>query len=304
MKKKNVKHRRTKKKIRIKKTRFFLLLIMLALVVFLVPRFKSAAKYVYNIVHEYYLSSKDFYFASDKLSINHTEYELTNNWSGAEMHRIPINMTSKKNDKAVTDADITYTISVTKSDNITATPSKQTGTILGNNHAAPGVEGLNEDYFEVYISPSGGSALPEGSVAWVEITVQSISPYEQTLTGKIYVEVGSAKISYEIIDAVNQPYLTVNITNSQSVGANVTLNYSPAAVLLDMTDRFYLNATNNTSQQISNYTYLNSITSYVDSLSTTSVKFYKVDATQNYSYTGGAGTPIITLTTPSPPATN
>ena len=302
MKKKKVKYKKTEKTV--KRIRLILLLLFVVLIVFFTPKFKSAARYVYNVVHEYYLSSKDFYFASDKLSINHTEYEITNNWSGAEPYTIPINMTSKKNDKAVTDADITYTISVSKSDNITATPSKLTGTILGNNHAAPGVEGLNGDFFSVDISPSGGTALGEGEIAWVEITVTSTSPYEQTLSGKIIVEVGSAEISYEIIDAVNQPFLTVNITNSQSVGANVTLNYNPTVVLLDMTDRFYLNATSNASQQINSYTYLNSITSFVDSLSTTSVKFYKVDSTQNYSYTGGSGTPIITLSTPVIPATN
>ena len=114
--------------------------------------------------------------------------------------------------------------------------------------------------------------------------------------GKLIIEVGSADISYEIIDAVNQPYLTVNITNSQSTGANVTLTYDPTVVLLDMTSRFYLNATANDTQQINNYSYLKSITSYVESLSTTTVRFYKNDSSQDYTYTPGSGvTPVIAL---------
>jgi len=96
VKKRVSKNTKNRKKIKIKSTRPIALLIVFVVLVFLTPKFISTARYVYNVVHEYYLSSKDFYFASDKLSINHTEYEYTNNWSGAEMHRIPINMSSKK----------------------------------------------------------------------------------------------------------------------------------------------------------------------------------------------------------------
>lgn len=274
-----------------KRTNIILLLILFFVIVYLTPRFLSAAKYVYNVIHEHYLSSKDFYFKSDKLSINHTEYEITNNWSGAETYTIPVNMSSKENDMSYTESDIEYTITCQCSDNITYTLSKTSGTIVGSLNG-----GVNEDYFSVDINPANNVALSEGEMAWVEITATSTSPYSQTLTGKLIVEVGSSEISYEIIDAANQPYLTVNITNSQSIGSNVTLSYNPQIVLLDMNDRFYLNSVSNSSQQINSYTYLNSITSFVNSLSTTTVKFYKIDATQNYSYNSMSNTtPIITL---------
>ena len=75
---------RKNNKRKVKKINPIVLLIIFIIVIFLTPRFVSTAKYVYNAIHEHYLSSKDFYFSSDKLSINHTEYEITNNWSGAE----------------------------------------------------------------------------------------------------------------------------------------------------------------------------------------------------------------------------
>ena len=286
------------RKLKFKTYKPIALLIVLILVAFLSPKIISTARYVYNVAHEYYLMSKDFYFASDILTRSGLEYEITNNWTGAERYKIPVNMSSKKNDKAVIDADITYDITVSCSDNVTATPSKNSGTILGYNHHYddPPLDGLNGDYFEVYVYPANNTPLPEGAKAWVDITVESTSPYVQQLSGRIKISVGSAEISYEIIDAVNQPYLTVNITNSQSVGADVTLSYDPTDVLLDMTDRFYLNSTDTDDETINTYTYLNSVTSFVDSLSTTTVKFYKIDPTQNYSYSG-TGTPIITLTT-------
>ena len=288
-KKKEVKKKNTRKVIKINP---IVLLIILAIVIFLTPKFVSTAKYIYNAIHEHYLSSKDFYFSSDKLSINHTEYEITNNWSGAEPYIITVNMSSKENDMAYTEADINYNISFTCSDNVQCTLNKTTSTIVGR-----GNSGVNEDYFTVTISPSGNTALAEGEQAWVDITASSTSPYTQTITGKLILEVGSADISYEIIDKANQQYLTVNITNSQSVGANVTLSYDPNVVLLDMTSRFRLNSAGNTNSQLNGYNYFNSITSYVESLSTTTVKFYKEDATQDYSYVNGSSaTPVITLT--------
>ena len=288
-KKKEVKKKNTRKVIKMNP---IVLLIILTIVIFLTPKFVSTAKYIYNAIHEHYLSSKDFYFSSDKLSINHTEYEITNNWSGAEPYIITVNMSSKENDMAYTEADINYNISYTCSDNVQCTLNKTTSTIVGR-----GNSGVNEDYFTVTISPSGNTALAEGEQAWVDITASSTSPYTQTITGKLILEVGSADISYEIIDKANQQYLTVNITNSQSVGANITLSYDPNVVLLDMTSRFRLNSAGNTNSQLNGYNYFNSITSYVESLSTTTVKFYKEDATQDYSYVNGSSaTPVITLT--------
>jgi len=283
-----------KRRIKVKKMNPIALVIILLIVVFLTPSFVSMARYVYNVIHEHYLASKDFYFSSDKLNINKTSYEISDTWNGAQTCPIPVNMSSKKNDLAYTGADIRYTITVDAcSPNVTATPSKATGTIEGTDeHTGSGV---NKDYFIINVTPVG-TALSEGEKAWVDVTVKSTEPYEQTLQGRLIVEVSSSDISYEIIDAVNQPYLTVNITNSQNTGANVTLSYSPSVVLLDMTNRYYINNTGKTTQVIDNYTFLNSITSYVDLLSTTSVKFYKVDATQNYSYgAGSTGTPVITL---------
>ena len=216
------------------------------------------------------------------------------NWDGVNHQLLEFNMNSYKNNSVTSPSDITYTIKkkcVTTA-NITCTLSKASGTIIGSaNH------GVNEDYFTVSINPAGNNALSEGETAWVDITATSTAPYSETLSGKLILEVGSSEISYEIIDSANQPYLTVNITNSQSVGSNITLSYSPQVVLLDMNDRFYLNSSTSTDVQQNNYTYLNSITSFVNPLSTTTVKFYKINSAQNYSYNSMSNTtPIITLT--------
>ncbi len=282
---------RNKLKKRVHTINILILLIVLLVLVFFTPNIISTARYVYNAVHDNYVSSQDFYFASDKLSLEHTEYQATNNWSGAATYEITINMTSKKNDMATTESDIEYDIRFTCSDNVECTLSKTHGTIVGW-----GNDGDNVDWFKIYVNPKDGRVLNNTEVAWVEVTAESTSPYSQEISGRIILEVGSSNIYYEIMDSADSPYLTVNIVNSSPQNANVTLSYSPSQVLLDMTSHFYLNATANTTQTINGYSYINSITSNVSSLSTTSVKFYKVDPTQNYIYLSSDNhTPIITL---------
>ena len=281
--------RRRKRK---KTNRILLLCIVIVILIFLVPMMTSLSKYIYNAVHDYYLGSKGFYFNSDKLSTNHTEFEIANNWSGAETYTITINLNSKKNDLVFAETDIDYTINFTHSDNIECSISKTSGTIPGSANG-----GINEDYFIITINPAGGVGLPNGAQTWVEVEVTSTAPYESTLSGRLYVGVGAEDITYEIMDVPGNPYLEVNITNSLDTDEDVTLEFDPNVILLDMTSSFRLNATATTTEQINGYDYINSVTSQVKSLETTTVRFYKVDPSQDYTYQAGdTGTPVVTLT--------
>lgn len=268
------------------------ILIVLTILAFLVPIMTSLSKYVYNAIHDYYLGTKGFYFNSDKLSSNHSEFEIANNWSGAETYTITINLNSKKNDLVFAETDIDYEIEYTHSDNIECTISKTSGTIIGSANG-----GINEDYFIITINPAAGTSLPNGATTWVEIEVTSTSPYVATLSGKLMVGVGTEDINYEIMDSVNNPYLEVNITNSLNTGKDVTLSFDPNVILLDMTNKFTLNSSAKTTVQINGYDYVNTVTSYVGSLETITVKFYKVDPSQDYTYQAGdTKTPVVTLT--------
>lgn len=282
----------TRRRKRKNNNRIIPILIVLVILIFLVPTMTSFAKYVYNAVHDYYLGTKGFYFNSDKLTSNHSEFEIANNWSGAETYQITVNLNSKKNDLVFAETDIDYEISFTNSDNIVCSISKTSGTIRGS---ASG--GINEDYFIITINPANGTGLANGVQTWVDIEVTSTSPYVATLSGKLYVGVGTEDITYEIIDTPDNPYLEVNITNSLDTGEDVTLSFDPNVILLDMTSSFRINATAIATQDINGYAYVNTVTSYVGSLETTTVKFYKVDLSQDYTYQAGdTGTPVVILT--------
>lgn len=282
----------TRKRRRKNNNRIIPILIVLVILIFLTPKMTSLAKYVYNAVHDYYLGTKGFYFNSDKLTSTGSEFEIANNWSGAETYQITVNLNSKKNDLVFAETDIDYEISFTHSDNIVCSISKTSGTIKGSTSG-----GINEDYFTIAINPANGTGLANGVQTWVDIEVKSTSPYVATLSGRLYVGVGTADITYEIMDSADSPYMEVNITNSLNEGKDVTLTFDPTVVLLDMTSSFRLNATNITTQEINNYNYVNIVTSYVGSLETTTVKFYKIDPSQDYTYQAGDTiTPIVTLT--------
>ena len=64
----------------------------------------------------------------------------------------------------------------------------------------------------------------------------------------------------------------------------IDLSFDPSKVRLDMTNSNYLNASNVSTEQIDNYDYINGITFKVDALSSTVVRFYKVDASLDYTY--------------------
>lgn len=279
------------RKRRRKSNKKIILLLIAVLILYFIGSKISLAKYVYNAVHDFYLGSKGFFFNSDKLSVNKSEFEIENNWSGAETYYITINMNSKKNDLVFAESDIVYNIKCTSSDNIECTLSKEKGTIIGSANG-----GVNEDYFIVTINPATGTTLKSGDTAWIEIEVTSESPYVQTLSGKLIIGVGAEDITYEIIDSPNTPYAEVNITNSLNEEKLVTLAYDYKTVLIDMTNNFTINATNKVTEKYNGYDYIKEITSKIGPLETISIKFYKIKLTEDYTYEiGDKKTPIISL---------
>ena len=63
-----------------------------------------------------------------------------------------------------------------------------------------------------------------------------------------------------------------------------------------MTNSNYLNATNVTTQNIGGIDYINGITFEIEPISSTVVRFYKNDVSQDYTYPITNNTSIITVT--------
>lgn len=302
---------RNNKKYKIKQ-----LFIILILAICSITLVTTLGRYVVNTVNDFFLRTKEFYFASDKLNVNSAYYQI-DNWTGVDSYSITVNMNSRLNNLKAATYDINYNISYTCSSNLTCQLSKTSGTILAS---------TNTDYFNLILTPN--TTLSVGDTVWVKIVATSTSNYTKKLEATFVLRVGKEKISYEIVDSQSSKYMDLNITNtlsyytvgeafdSYAVGdridvdtyvnlssankskcysATITISFDPTVVILDMTNENYLKATNVSTTTINGNSYINGMTFKIDPISSAVVRFYKNDVNQNYTYPITNTTSIITV---------
>ena len=305
-------------KLKYKRKQLFILLILL---MFIISFVVVLARYVTNNVSDFFLRSKEFYFYSDKLEENTAVYQI-DNWSGVDEYPIIINMNSRLNNLKATSYDIGYNITYNcTTDNAICQLSKSTGIIHSSD---------NTDSFTLTITPN--TQLDTGDKVTVEIEVTSTSTYTKTLKGRFTLVVGKEDITYEITDSVNSPYMDLRITNTLSyytarqqftegdktytvgykidsdtylslsaenkakcASAIVTISFNPNQVIMDMTDETYQQATNLQTTTIDGKTYISGLTINVDAISSKSLRFYKADTSQDYTYPNGTNPLILTI---------
>ena len=274
-------------------------------------------RYVTNTINNFFVRSKEFYFYSDKLSEDNSVYQV-NNWSGVDDYVITINMNSRDNNIEAATYDIGYDITYTCSDNAICQLSKTSGTILAN---------TNSDFFNLTITPN--TQLSTGDRVVVEVEVNSTAPYKKTLKGKFTLVVGKEKLSYQITDSAQSPYMILSMTNtlsyynvkeafgSYTVGqkididtylaltdeekkkcysAIVKIQFNPNEILFDVTNSAYSDATGMTTTTIDGKTYINGFSITIDAISSREIRFYKADVSQNYTYPNDNNSSIVTIT--------
>ena len=189
----------------------------------------------------------------------------------------------------------------------------------------------NKDYFNITVKPKINVTLDDDDYVFVTVEAESISPYKQTLRGEFKIIIGNMGMSYKIQDSNYSPYLEVIVTNTlnyytvdTAFGAyakdstltiyeynglsaedkakchsmRITMSFNPNDVVMDTTTGMYLIAADNhqtTDTQKNSYTYINSITFDIDAEESKVVKFYKTDASQNYTYPFGTSTSIVAV---------
>jgi len=189
------------------------------------------------------------------------------------------------------------------------------------------MNGNNTDSFTITMDPN--VTLNGGDSIWLEVTANATSPYTKSLSGRFQINVGEYGLSYEIQDVARSPYLDFKITNtidyykvytafdSYNVGdkleineylalsdinkakcaaSRITLSFDPSLFRLDMTSEAYIKNVATTTTTLSDgYDYLNSVTFGMDALDSLSVRFYKFDTNNNYTYPYITSTPVITF---------
>lgn len=280
----------------------------------------SFGRYIYKEIRDFYLSTKKFYFNSDKLSEKKAIYRVEN-WSGVGSYSLTINMNSYENNNLYSEEDINYEIEYTCSSSVTCDIEEgETNREITAN--------TNKDSFTIVLNVPTTKIFDTGDSVDIEIKAKSTSPYKKELSAKFTLVVGQYGLAYQIEDSPNSPYLNVRITNTldyyivkeafddyavdthidietylkltdenknKCASAIINLEFDPTKVSLDMTNNAYLNAINTSTTQINNYEYINKISFKIEALSSFMVKFYKSDTTLDYTYPG-ATSPIIKVT--------
>lgn len=309
------------------------LITIIVIVLIIVSYFTSSfGRYALNFVNDFYLRSKEFYFYSNKLLATGKTVTI-NDWPGTDDYNISVEMNSRENNILAARDNILYDIRYKDaSEDVTITLSKEHGTIYGS-ESTETVK--NTDSFEVTVHPN--RALQNGEAVYFTIEATSTSPYVKTLSAVYTLVVGKAQLTYKIVDEPGQPYFDVHITNameSYKVGtafngytvgqeltvseyealtdqqkalcysARVTISFNPNICVMDITDSHYIRAaaasrttTTTINKNGNTYTYVNGLTFDVNPLTSTSVRFYKNDVTQDYTYSSlEGGNCIVTLT--------
>ena len=284
-----------------KKRILIILIILLCL-----PISFTLGRFVYNKVLDLYFTSKNFFFESDKLTVDGAVYSL-DYWNGVDPYNVVINLNSFKNNKLKSNSDITYEINYTCSSEIICNTTKDKGTIYSD---------TNTDSLTITMTPN--STFKDGDSVVLKVEAKSLSPYEKTLSAEFELVVGKYGLSHEIVDNENDIYLEFKVTNTldyytvrdafdgYSVGdrissddyaslsmqnkdkcasAIVTLKFNPNVIYTDNNNTIFLNSYNVKTEKINNYDYINGFTFKMDSTSSTVVKFYKKDITKNFTGT-------------------
>ncbi len=281
--------------------------ILVVLIILLcLPISFTLGRFVYNKVLDLYFTSKNFFFESDKLTVDGAVYSL-DYWNGVDPYNVVINLNSFKNNKLKSNSDIIYEIKYMCSSEIICNTTKDKGTIYSD---------TNTDSLTITMTPN--STFKDGDSVVLKVEAKSLSPYEKTLSAEFELVVGKYGLSHEIVDNENDIYLEFKVTNTldyytvrdafdgYSVGdrissddyaslsmqnkdkcasAIVTLKFNPNVIYTDNNNTTFLNSYNVKTEKINNYDYINGFTFKMDSTSSTVVKFYKKDITKNFTGT-------------------
>ena len=292
-------------------------IVLLFLVIFLLVGV-TYGRYIKNIIDEYILETKAFYFNSSILTVNGKNLSISN-WDGVNSYTLTIDLNNRKSATKYTTTDIEYNISVNCPDTVVCTLNKTSGILRSTD---------TNDTYQIVVTPQRN--FYEGDTVRVQTSVSSTIPYQKTMSATYTIGVQSSDFSYNIEDSVNSKYLNLNFVNSVSyyeveeafsnyaVGdlislsdyqalsasdkakcfsAKVTVEFDPEDLFVDMTNDLYLNRIPGSEEleTINGYQYVKKFSFKIDASSSSSLLFYKDDITNDYTYPIVNNTSIVSV---------
>ena len=187
--------------------------------------------------------------------------------------------------------DYTVTCSTSNPDKIKCTinsyDENATNTATGTIYAT-----TNTSRVVVFVTPI--ATINRNDSVKVQVTASTTVPYQKTISCEFTLKVETqGENTYEIEDVANRDYAILKLTNANDTATQVTLQFNPSELRLDLNDEIYLNKV---SLEIDSNGYVKKVVFNLDAETAKSVKFYKVNKTQNYTYPGVDDTSAIQVT--------
>lgn len=234
-----------------------IIIILLPLIVF--------GKYLYYKTYEFYLTTNNFYFYSNYLSLDNKKFTI-NNWGGSGNYNISVDLYNYSNDLKYTSDDIEYEVTCNSSSNVTCSVNNGSGVLYGNMKGSKDVG--------ITIIPK--EDLKTGDEVEVEVIAKSKTIYNKILKATFKILV--TDIDYNIVDSSGSLYASLDISNLGDVSKEVTLTFDNSKVNIDTTNKLVINGTNTNKNG-----FISSSVITLEPGSDYSIYFYKKDISKNYS---------------------
>ena len=129
----------------------------------------------------------------------------------------------------------------------------------------------------------------------IRIKASTQEPYRKEISCEISLRIQQVLAnSYEIEDVANRNYLVLKMVNTHDTGGNVSLEFDPNVVRIDLNDEAYLNRVEG-SEETNSDGYVQKFVFTMEKESAKNIQFYKVDMSQDYTYPSGDTDSVITV---------
>lgn len=137
--------------------------------------------------------------------------------------------------------------------------------------------------------------IEQNDIITIRIKASTQEPYQKEISCEISLRIQQVlSNTYEIEDVANRNYLTLKIVNTHDTGGNVSLQFDPNVVRIDLNDEAYINRVEN-SEEVNSDGYVEKFVFTMEKESSKNVRFYKVDMTQDYTYPSGDANCVISI---------
>lgn len=153
----------------------------------------------------------------------------------------------------------------------------------------------NVERIKIIVTPL--NQIKKGEIIKVRIKASTQEPYKKDISCEISLRVQElTENEYAIEDEVNRNYAILKLVNAESTGAQITLTFDPKDLRLDLNDEIYVNKVSEETSVIDGKNYVKKVVFNLDGETAKNIKFYKVDATQDFTYPKGSNKSAITVT--------